>query len=225
MQWKWNAWLHMPHATVHSSADAADWFAWHSMPAPGVSAVAAGAGEGRGACREEVSPRGGRRGDGVGSKNCGGRRGLRVRGGARTKIHDVVATDGAVVHHDVPRPQRHGVPLQADVSARTAKREDGEGSRVADKARCGGEAGGGSGVEWEMGRQSSRRGGPAAPGRGADGRQNGAIRGARRRRNASAGLRVLCDPPSSLQSTFWAPPPRPPRHRAQSLRLALSPPC
>ena len=27
------------------------------------------------------------------------------------EVHDVVATDGAVVHHDVPGPQSHGVPL------------------------------------------------------------------------------------------------------------------
>ena len=27
------------------------------------------------------------------------------------EVHDVVATDGAVVHHDVPGPQRHGIPL------------------------------------------------------------------------------------------------------------------
>ena len=31
MQWKWNAWLHTPHATVHSSDDAEPWFAWHSI--------------------------------------------------------------------------------------------------------------------------------------------------------------------------------------------------
>jgi len=31
MQWKWNAWLHMPHATVHSSLVADAWFAWHSI--------------------------------------------------------------------------------------------------------------------------------------------------------------------------------------------------
>jgi len=30
MQWKWNAWLHTPHATVHSSAPAL-LFAWHSI--------------------------------------------------------------------------------------------------------------------------------------------------------------------------------------------------
>ena len=33
MQWKWKAWLHTPHATVHSSLVADAWFAWHSMPA------------------------------------------------------------------------------------------------------------------------------------------------------------------------------------------------
>ena len=33
MQWKWKAWLHTPHATVHSSLVAEAWFAWHSMPA------------------------------------------------------------------------------------------------------------------------------------------------------------------------------------------------
>ena len=27
------------------------------------------------------------------------------------QVHDVVAADGAVVHHDVPGPQGHGVPL------------------------------------------------------------------------------------------------------------------
>ena len=27
------------------------------------------------------------------------------------EVHDVVAADGAVVHHDVPRPQRNSVPL------------------------------------------------------------------------------------------------------------------
>ena len=32
MQWKWKAWLQMPHATVHSS-DVLAWLAWHSMPA------------------------------------------------------------------------------------------------------------------------------------------------------------------------------------------------
>ena len=31
MQWKWNAWLHIPHATVHSSDVAEAWLAWHSM--------------------------------------------------------------------------------------------------------------------------------------------------------------------------------------------------
>merc|ERR1719175_574570 len=31
MQWKWNAWLHIPHATVHSSEVAEAWLAWHSM--------------------------------------------------------------------------------------------------------------------------------------------------------------------------------------------------
>ena len=28
-----------------------------------------------------------------------------------TEVHDVVPADGAVVHDDVPRPERHGVPL------------------------------------------------------------------------------------------------------------------
>ena len=32
MQWKWNAWLQTPHATVHSSLLLAPWFACHSMP-------------------------------------------------------------------------------------------------------------------------------------------------------------------------------------------------
>ena len=27
------------------------------------------------------------------------------------EVHDVVPADGAVVHHNVPRPQGHGVPL------------------------------------------------------------------------------------------------------------------
>ena len=27
------------------------------------------------------------------------------------QVHDVVPADGAVVHHNVPRPQGHGVPL------------------------------------------------------------------------------------------------------------------
>ena len=27
------------------------------------------------------------------------------------EVHDVVPADGAVVHDDVPGPQRHGVPL------------------------------------------------------------------------------------------------------------------
>ena len=27
------------------------------------------------------------------------------------EVHDVVPADGAVVHHDVPGPQRYGVPL------------------------------------------------------------------------------------------------------------------
>ena len=27
------------------------------------------------------------------------------------QVHDVVPADGAVVHHDVPGPQSHGVPL------------------------------------------------------------------------------------------------------------------
>jgi len=27
------------------------------------------------------------------------------------KLHDVVTTDGAVVYHDVPSPQRNSVPL------------------------------------------------------------------------------------------------------------------
>ena len=31
MQWKWKAWLQVPHATVHSSLLAPDWLAWHSM--------------------------------------------------------------------------------------------------------------------------------------------------------------------------------------------------
>ena len=29
------------------------------------------------------------------------------------EVHDVVAADGAVVHHDVPCPECHGVPLKA----------------------------------------------------------------------------------------------------------------
>lgn len=32
------------------------------------------------------------------------------------QVHDVVATDGAVVNHDVPGPERHGVPLLLSVS-------------------------------------------------------------------------------------------------------------
>ena len=32
MQWKWNAWLQLPHATVHSSLVEEFWLAWHSMP-------------------------------------------------------------------------------------------------------------------------------------------------------------------------------------------------
>merc|ERR1719343_1434193 len=31
MQWKWNAWLQTPQATVHSSLVWEPWFAWHSM--------------------------------------------------------------------------------------------------------------------------------------------------------------------------------------------------
>lgn len=31
MQWKWNAWLQTPQATVHSSLVALAWFAWHSI--------------------------------------------------------------------------------------------------------------------------------------------------------------------------------------------------
>merc|ERR1719384_1035 len=41
-----------------------------------------------------------------------------LAGGARlvclaldAQVHDVVAADGAVIHHDVPGPQRHRVPL------------------------------------------------------------------------------------------------------------------
>lgn len=30
---------------------------------------------------------------------------------ALTEIHDVVPTDRTVVHHDVPGPQRHSIPL------------------------------------------------------------------------------------------------------------------
>ena len=31
MQWKWNAWLHTPHATVQSSDVVLPWLAWHSI--------------------------------------------------------------------------------------------------------------------------------------------------------------------------------------------------
>jgi len=31
MQWKWKAWLQIPHATVHSSLVAEAWLAWHSI--------------------------------------------------------------------------------------------------------------------------------------------------------------------------------------------------
>ena len=31
MQWKWNAWLHTPHATLQSSVEADELLAWHSM--------------------------------------------------------------------------------------------------------------------------------------------------------------------------------------------------
>ena len=31
MQWKWNAWLQMPHATLHSSVPPFSCDAWHSM--------------------------------------------------------------------------------------------------------------------------------------------------------------------------------------------------
>lgn len=34
-----------------------------------------------------------------------------------TEIHDVVSADGAVVHHNVPSPERHGVPLKVLGSA------------------------------------------------------------------------------------------------------------
>ena len=27
------------------------------------------------------------------------------------QVHDVIPADGAVIHHDVPGPQRHGVPF------------------------------------------------------------------------------------------------------------------
>ena len=40
----------------------------------------------------------------------GGRRRL-VGLALDAEVHDVVAADGAVVHHDIPGPQRHGVPL------------------------------------------------------------------------------------------------------------------
>ena len=40
----------------------------------------------------------------------GGRRRL-VSLALDAEVHDVVATDGAVIHHDVPRPERHCVPL------------------------------------------------------------------------------------------------------------------
>ena len=39
-----------------------------------------------------------------------GRRCL-VRLALDAEIHDVIAADGAVVHHDVPCPKRHCVPL------------------------------------------------------------------------------------------------------------------
>ena len=31
MQWKWNAWLQVPHATLHSSVPPLSWLAWHSI--------------------------------------------------------------------------------------------------------------------------------------------------------------------------------------------------
>ena len=40
----------------------------------------------------------------------GGHRGL-IGLAFNAEVHDVVAADGAVVHHDIPGPQRHGVPL------------------------------------------------------------------------------------------------------------------
>ena len=38
------------------------------------------------------------------------------------EIHDVVAADGAVVHHDVPRPKRHRVPFLNLEPVRITKR-------------------------------------------------------------------------------------------------------
>ena len=32
MQWKWKAWLQIPHATTHSFVVADAWLAWHSIP-------------------------------------------------------------------------------------------------------------------------------------------------------------------------------------------------
>lgn len=37
---------------------------------------------------------------------------LRSHSSELTEIHDVVPTDSAVIHHNVPGPQRHSIPLE-----------------------------------------------------------------------------------------------------------------
>jgi len=61
--------------------------------------------------------------------------GALLAGGARlvrltldTEVHDVVAADGAVVHHDVPGPEGDGVPL-LDVEALGLLPRGGGGAR------------------------------------------------------------------------------------------------
>ncbi len=38
-----------------------------------------------------------------------------------TEIHDVVPTDSTVIHHNVPGPQRHSIPLEKNKHGQTNK--------------------------------------------------------------------------------------------------------
>jgi hypothetical protein len=73
----------VPQATVHSSLVALAWFAWHSMPASHANAKSDGT-----ARSDRQAENQNRRIEGKPS-------------GVLTEVHDVVAADGAVVHHDV----------------------------------------------------------------------------------------------------------------------------
>jgi hypothetical protein len=36
---------------------------------------------------------------------------------ARTEVHDVVSTDGTIIHHNIPCPQSDSIPLHVSISA------------------------------------------------------------------------------------------------------------